>query len=62
MQAEKQPNIFHLVFARNFALARFVTPEGKVWGRPVGITVAKDGSVLISEDGDKTLWRVSYIK
>ena len=38
----------------------FVTPEGKVWGRPVGITVAKDSSLLISEDGDKTIWRVSY--
>jgi glucose/arabinose dehydrogenase len=38
----------------------FVTPEGKVWGRPVGITVAKDGSLLISEDGDDTIWRVSY--
>ena len=40
----------------------FVTPEGTVWGRPVGITVAKDGSLLISEDGDKTIWRVSYGK
>jgi glucose/arabinose dehydrogenase len=38
----------------------FVTADGKVWGRPVGITVAKDGSLLISEDGDKTIWRVSY--
>jgi glucose/arabinose dehydrogenase len=38
----------------------FVTSEGKVWGRPVGITVAKDGSLLISEDGDDTIWRVSY--
>jgi glucose/arabinose dehydrogenase len=38
----------------------FVTPEGKVWGRPVGITVAKDGSLLISEDGNKTIWRVRY--
>jgi glucose/arabinose dehydrogenase len=38
----------------------FVTPDGKVWGRPVGITVAKDGSLLISEDGDRTIWRVSY--
>ena len=34
--------------------------EGKVWGRPVGITVAKDGSLLISEDGNNTIWRVSY--
>lgn len=38
----------------------FVTPEGDVWGRPVGITVAKDGSVLFSEDGNDTIWRVSY--
>ncbi len=41
-------------------LPGFVTPEGKVWGRPVGITVAKDGSLLISEGGDKTIWRVRY--
>jgi glucose/arabinose dehydrogenase len=40
----------------------FVTPDGKVWGRPVGITVAKDGSLLISEDGNGTIWRVSYGK
>jgi glucose/arabinose dehydrogenase len=38
----------------------FVTPDGKVWGRPVGVTVAKDGSLLISEDGRGTVWRVSY--
>ena len=38
----------------------FVTPDGKVWGRPVGITVARDGSLLISEDGNGTIWRVSY--
>jgi glucose/arabinose dehydrogenase len=40
----------------------FVTPEGKVWGRPVGITVAKDGSLLISEDGNGTIWRVTYTR
>ena len=38
----------------------FVTAEGKVWDRPVGITVAKDGGLLISEDGNGTIWRVSY--
>jgi glucose/arabinose dehydrogenase len=38
----------------------FVSPDGKVWGRPVGITVAKDGSLLISEDGNGTIWHVSY--
>lgn len=40
----------------------FVTPDGNVWGRPVGITVAKDGSLLFSEDGNDTIWRVSYGK
>lgn len=40
----------------------FVTAEGNVWGRPVGITVAKDGSLLFSEDGNGTIWRVSYAK
>ena len=38
----------------------FVTPDGKVWGRPAGITVAKDGSLLLSEDGNGTIWRVTY--
>jgi glucose/arabinose dehydrogenase len=38
----------------------FVTPDGNVWGRPVGITVAKDGSLLFSEDGNGTIWRVTY--
>jgi glucose/arabinose dehydrogenase len=38
----------------------FVLPDGKVWGRPVGVTVAKDGSLLFSEDGNDTIWRVSY--
>lgn len=38
----------------------FVTPEGNVWGRPVGVTVAKDGSLLVTDDGSNTIWRVSY--
>ena len=37
----------------------FVTPQGDVWGRPVGIAVAKNGSLLFSEDGHGTIWRVS---
>ncbi len=40
----------------------FVAPNGSVWGRPVGIAVAKDGSLLFSEDGNGTIWRVSYAK
>ena len=30
-----------------------------VWGRPVGIAQAKDGSLLFSEDGNGTIWRVT---
>jgi len=39
----------------------FVTPEGDVWGRPVGITVAKDGALLVSDDGANMIWRISYV-
>jgi len=40
----------------------FVTPESNVWGRPVGLTVAKDGSLLFSEDAHGTIWRVSVAR
>ena len=43
-------------------LTGFVTPEGNVWGRPVGLTVAKDGALLVSEDGNNSIWRVTYKK
>jgi len=41
-------------------LTGFVLPDGGVWGRPVGITVAPDGSLLVSDDGSNSIWRVSY--
>ena len=38
-------------------------PKGKnVYGRPVGITVAKDGSLLVSDDGAKAIYRIHYAK
>jgi glucose/arabinose dehydrogenase len=39
----------------------FVTKDGKVWGRPVGVAVGKDGSLFVSDDGSKSIWRVSYV-
>jgi glucose/arabinose dehydrogenase len=36
------------------------TSPARVWGRPVGLVVAKDGSLLIADDKDNTVWRVSY--
>ncbi|MDE1968216.1 MAG: sorbosone dehydrogenase family protein [Alphaproteobacteria bacterium] len=40
----------------------FLLPNGTVWGRPVGVTVARDGALIFSDDGSGTLWRVAYIK
>jgi glucose/arabinose dehydrogenase len=40
-------------------LTGFVTAEGEVWGRPVGVAVAADGSLLVSDDGGEVVWRVS---
>ena len=42
-------------------LTGFVTPDGKVWGRPVGVAVANDGSLFVTDDGSKTIWHVSYV-
>ncbi len=38
----------------------FVVDNGHVWGRPVGVAVAPDGSLLVSDDGSNSIWRVSY--
>jgi len=38
----------------------FITQEGKVWGRPVGVTVGNDGSLLVTDDGSGSIWRVTY--
>ena len=39
----------------------FVVSDTEVWGRPVGVAVAKDGSLLVSEDGNGTIWRVTSV-
>jgi hypothetical protein len=38
----------------------FVIDDNEVWGRPVGVAVAHDGALLVSEDGNGTIWRVSH--
>lgn len=32
----------------------------EVWGRPVGVLELPDGSLLVSDDGGRKIWRVSY--
>ena len=41
-------------------LTGFVVSDDAVWGRPVSVAVAHDGSLLVSEDGNGTIWRISY--
>ncbi len=41
-------------------LVGFVTPQGNVWGRPVGVAVAKDGALLVTDDGSGIVWRVAF--
>jgi glucose/arabinose dehydrogenase len=41
-------------------LTGFVLDDESVWGRPVGVVVAPDGSLLVSDDGSGSVWRVSY--
>lgn len=38
----------------------FVTDEGNVWGRPVGVATARDGALIVTDDGGNLLWRVTY--
>jgi glucose/arabinose dehydrogenase len=38
----------------------FVVNDTEVWGRPVGVAVAHDGALLVSEDGNGTIWRISH--
>jgi glucose/arabinose dehydrogenase len=37
------------------------TSPAQVWGRPAGLVVAKDGSLLVADDNGKTIWRVRYV-
>jgi len=39
----------------------FVLPNGDVWGRPVGVAVASDGSLLVSDDESGSVWRVDFV-
>lgn len=41
-------------------LTGFVVDDHSVWGRPVGVTVAHDGALLITEDGNGTMWRIAW--
>ena len=43
-------------------LTGFVVDDESVWGRPVGLVELADGSLLLSEDGNNQIYRISYSK
>ena len=40
-------------------LTGFVVDDHNVWGRPVGVAVAHDGALLVTDDGSNSLWRIA---
>ncbi|HEX4113939.1 MAG TPA: PQQ-dependent sugar dehydrogenase [Stellaceae bacterium] len=40
-------------------LTGFILGDREVWGRPVGVAVDRTGALLIAEDGNSTIWRVT---
>jgi len=42
-------------------LTGFVTSDGQVWGRPVGVTIGNDGSMYVTDDGSRSVWHVTYV-
>lgn len=38
----------------------FIAADDAVWGRPVGVAVAADGALLVSDDANGAIWRIVY--
>jgi glucose/arabinose dehydrogenase/cytochrome c2 len=38
----------------------FVVDDDAVWARPVGVAVARDGALFVSDDGNGTVWRIAF--
>ena len=46
---------------RDFLTGWMISPDSRdVWGRPVAVLELPDGSLLVSDDGGKKIWRISY--
>jgi glucose/arabinose dehydrogenase len=40
-------------------LTGFLSPDGKAWGRPVGVAVDKAGAILLADDVGNIVWRIT---
>src|SRR5690606_39429540 len=47
-------------FATGFRIETGPPGAAHVWGRPIGLAVAADGSLLIADAVSQTVWRISY--
>lgn len=56
--AKGRPKGDYEVFVSGFWIRGEKTAE--VWGRPAGLAVARDGSLLVADDIGNKLWRISY--
>ena len=46
---------------QDFLTGWMLSPDNpEVWGRPVAVLQMPDGSLLVSDDGGKKIWRISY--
>jgi glucose/arabinose dehydrogenase len=46
---------------RPFLTGFMLSPDSRdVWGRPVGLLQLADGSILMSDDGGRKIWRIAY--
>jgi glucose/arabinose dehydrogenase len=43
-------------------LTGFLSDAGDAYGRPVGVAVVPDGSLLVADDVGNTIWRVSKMR
>ena len=57
---DRRPADYYENFATGFWASG--TQRAQVWGRPAGLAIAGDGSLLIADDVGQTIWRVSYGK
>ena len=42
-------------------LTGFLSPEGKAWGRPVGVALDRGGALLVADDVGGAVWRVAPV-
>jgi glucose/arabinose dehydrogenase len=43
-------------------LTEFLSPDGKAYGRPVGVAIDKRGALLVADDVGNVIWRVSSVR